>query len=58
VASFDWILNLLIFFKILEDNYAKRENTRSSNSSATNDDLKKSAVSAVNAMYGITDELV
>lgn len=52
-ASFDWIFKPANFLKILEDNYAKKQNTRSSNSSATDAEHKQSAVNAVNAMFGI-----
>ena len=52
-ASFDWIFKPANFLKILEDNYARKQNTRSSNSSATDAEHKQSAVNAVNAMFGI-----
>lgn len=52
-ANFDWIFKPANFLKILEDNYARKQNTRSNNSSATDAEHKQSAVSAVNAMFGI-----
>ena len=52
-ASFDWIFKPANFLKILEDNYARKQNTRSSNSSTTDAEHKQSAVNAVNAMFGI-----
>lgn len=52
-ASFDWIFKPANFLKILEDNYANRENTRSSNSQRTDSEHKQSAVNAVNAMFGL-----
>jgi hypothetical protein len=52
-ASFDWIFKPANFLKILEDNYAARENVRSINSQRTDADLKKSANNAVDAMFGI-----
>lgn len=51
-ATFDWIFKPANFLKILEDNYATRQNTRSINSSATDAQHKQSAVNAVNAMFG------
>ena len=54
VASFDWIFKPANFLKILEDNYAKRENLRGVNSSRTDADLKKSANNAVDEMFGIS----
>lgn len=54
IASFDWILKPANFLKILEDNYANRENLRSSHSQRTDADLKKSANNAVDAMFGIS----
>ena len=53
VANFDWIFKPANFLKILEDNYAKRDNTRSNNSQRTDAEHKQSAVSAVNAMFGL-----
>jgi len=53
VANFDWILKPANFLKILEDTYARKQNTRSSNSSTTDAEHKQSAVSAVNAMFGV-----
>ena len=53
VANFDWIFKPANFLKILEDNYAKRYNTRSNNSQRTDAEHKQSAVSAVNAMFGL-----
>lgn len=53
-ANFDWIFKPANFLKILEDNYANRENTRSIHSSRTDDDLKKSANNAVDAMFGFS----
>ena len=53
VANFDWIFKQANFLKILEDNYAKRDNTRSNNSQRTDAEHKQSAVSAVNAMFGL-----
>jgi len=52
-ACFDWIFKPANFLKILEDNYANRENIRSGNSQRTDADHKKSAVNAVNALFGI-----
>lgn len=52
-ANFDWIFKPANFLKILEDNYATRQNTRSINSSATDAQHKQSAVNAVNAMFGV-----
>lgn len=52
-ATFDWIFKPVNFLKILEDNYATRQNTRSINSSATDSQHKQSAVNAVNAMFGV-----
>lgn len=53
-ASFDWIFKPANFLKILEDNYANRENIRSVHSQRTDADLKKSANNAVDAMFGIS----
>lgn len=53
IASFDWIFKPANFLKILEDNYANRQNLRSSNTSRTDVELKKSANDAVDAMFGI-----
>ena len=53
VANFDWIFKPANFLKILEDNYAKRDNKRSNNSQRTDAEHKQSAVSAVNAMFGL-----
>jgi hypothetical protein len=53
-ASFDWIFKPANFLKILEDNYAARENVRSINSQRTDADLKKSANNAVDAMFGVS----
>lgn len=53
IASFDWICKPANFLKILEDNYADRENPRSSNSERTDSEHKQSAVNAVNAMFGV-----
>jgi len=52
VANYDWIFKPANFIKILEDNYANREKPRNSNIQPTDADHKKSAVSAVNAMFG------
>jgi hypothetical protein len=52
-ASFDWIFRPANFLKILEDNYARKQNIRSHNSAATDAEHKQSAVSAVNALFGI-----
>lgn len=52
-ASFDWILKPANFLKILEDNYARKENTRSGNQSPTDAQHKQSAVDAVNSMFGV-----
>ncbi|EKT4500969.1 DUF4373 domain-containing protein [Flavobacterium psychrophilum] len=52
-ASFDWIFKPANFLKILEDNYARKQNTRGSNSTTTDAEHKQSAVSAVNAMFGV-----
>ncbi|EJL66273.1 DUF4373 domain-containing protein [Flavobacterium sp. CF136] len=54
IASFDWIFKPANFLKILEDNYARKENIRSVHSQRTDADLKKSANNAVDAMFGIT----
>lgn len=51
VASFDWIFKPTNFLKILEDNYANRENTRSINTPKTDFEHKQSAFDAVNAMF-------
>jgi len=53
-ANFDWIFKPANFLKILEDNYANRENIRSVHSQRTDADLKKSANNAVDAMFGVT----
>lgn len=53
IASFDWIFKPANFLKILEDNYARKQNTRGSNSTTTDAEHKQSAVSAVNAMFGV-----
>lgn len=47
-ASFDWIFKPVNFQKILEDNYANKNN----HTQRTDADLKKSAVDAVDAMFG------
>lgn len=52
-ASFDWIFKPANFLKILEDNYGNRENIRSINSQRTDANHKQSAVSAVNALFGV-----
>lgn len=52
-ASFDWIFKPANFLKILEDNYARKQNTRSNNSSTTDAQHKQSAIDAVNAMFGV-----
>lgn len=49
-ANFDWIFNPANFLKILEDNYANKDNIHSQ---STNAQHKQSAISAVNAMFGI-----
>lgn len=54
LASFDWILKPANFLKILEDNYANRENIRSVHTQRTDADIKKSANDAVDAMFGRT----
>jgi hypothetical protein len=53
IASFDWICKPANFLKILEDNYANRENARSGSSSKSDSDHKKSAFNAVNELLGI-----
>lgn len=53
VASFDWIFKPANFLKILEDNYANKQNTRSIHSQRRDADHKQSAVDAVNAMFGV-----
>lgn len=53
IASFDWIFKPANFLKILEDNYAARENLRSGDSPRTDADLKKSANDAVDAMFSV-----
>lgn len=54
VASFDWIFKPANFLKILEDNYANRENIRSNDSGKSDVELKKSANAAVDAMFGFS----
>jgi len=53
IASFDWIFKPANFLKILEDNYATRKNSRSSNSAKTDAEHKQSAVTSVNALFGV-----
>lgn len=52
-ANFDWIFKPVNFLKILEDNYANKDNIRSVNSQRTDSDHKQSATDAVNALFGI-----
>ena len=53
-ADFDWIMTPKNFIKILENKYKNIENgNRSNNTPATDAQHKQSAVSAVNAMFGI-----
>lgn len=52
-ANFDWIFKPANFLKILEDNYANREQPSGTNSAKTDAEHKQSAVNAVNAMFGI-----
>ncbi|MFV5697774.1 DUF4373 domain-containing protein [Flavobacterium sp. ZT3R17] len=52
-ASFDWIFKPANFLKILEDNYARKQNIRGNNSSATDAEHKQSAINAVNALFGV-----
>lgn len=55
IANFDWIFKPANFIKILEDNYANREQQPGHNTPKTDADHKQSAVSAVNAMFGIRE---
>lgn len=52
-ANFDWIFKPVNFLKILEDNYANKDNIRSVNSQRTDAEHKQSATDAVNALFGI-----